>query len=144
MLPSPPNCTPPKHSYPIRTPPTRPPQEEVFGAVSELVQSALDGHHVCLFSYGQTGAGKTHTMQGSGSGPGRGIIPRAVEKARGGGPTGRGPAAVCLPVTRLGGGWSGMQVPVYHTTLSDALPCHPVPVTPASPTSGPRSITHLG
>ena len=56
------------------------PQEEVFGTVSELVQSALDGYHVCLFSYGQTGAGKTHTMQGNGDGTGRGIIPRAVEK----------------------------------------------------------------
>lgn len=55
-------------------------QEEVFGCVSELVQSALDGYHVCLFSYGQTGAGKTYTMQG-GEGPAsRGIIPRAVQK----------------------------------------------------------------
>ena len=35
---------------------------------------------VCLFSYGQTGAGKTHTMQGSKSGDGRGIIPRAILK----------------------------------------------------------------
>ncbi len=38
-------------------------QGEVFGEVAELVQSALDGFHVCIFSYGQTGAGKTHTMQ---------------------------------------------------------------------------------
>lgn len=35
---------------------------------------------VCLFSYGQTGAGKTHTMLGCGTGDQRGIIPRAVEK----------------------------------------------------------------
>ena len=55
-------------------------QEEVFNGVSELVQSALDGYHVCLFSYGQTGAGKTYTMQGSNTPSGRGIIPRAVEK----------------------------------------------------------------
>ena len=31
----------------------------------------------------QTGAGKTHTMQGSDSPSGRGIIPRAVEKVGG-------------------------------------------------------------
>jgi kinesin family protein C1 len=55
-------------------------QEEVFNGVSELVQSALDGYHVCLFSYGQTGAGKTYTMQGTNTPSGRGIIPRAVEK----------------------------------------------------------------
>lgn len=53
---------------------------QVFAGVSELVQSALDGFHVCLFSYGQTGAGKTYTMQGADSPAGRGIIPRAVDK----------------------------------------------------------------
>jgi len=52
----------------------------VFDEVSDLVQSALDGYKVCLFSYGQTGAGKTHTMQGSRSIEGQGIIPRAISK----------------------------------------------------------------
>ncbi len=37
---------------------------------------------VCLFSYGQTGAGKTHTMQGTRAPDGRGITPRALEQAR--------------------------------------------------------------
>lgn len=55
-------------------------QGEVFAGVSELVQSALDGYHVCLFSYGQTGAGKTYTMQGAVGDAHRGIIPRAVEQ----------------------------------------------------------------
>lgn len=58
-------------------------QTDVFDGVSELVQSALDGYHVCLFSYGQTGAGKTYTMQGTDAPGGRGIIPRAVEKVGG-------------------------------------------------------------
>ena len=35
---------------------------------------------VCLFSYGQTGAGKTFTMQGPPTQEGQGIIPRAVAK----------------------------------------------------------------
>lgn len=55
-------------------------QEVVFDEVKEFVQSALDGYNVCIFSYGQTGAGKTHTMQGSGTGPMRGIIPRAMQQ----------------------------------------------------------------
>jgi len=55
-------------------------QDIVFEEVSEFVQSALDGYNVVLFCYGMTGSGKTHTMQGSGNGPMRGIIPRAVEQ----------------------------------------------------------------
>jgi kinesin family protein C1 len=57
-------------------------QGEVFEEVSQLVQSALDGYKVCLFSYGQTGSGKTHTMLGdlANAGDHRGIIPRAVAK----------------------------------------------------------------
>eukprot|EP00798_Chlamydomonas_sp_ICE-L_P023960 gene23960-9532_t len=55
-------------------------QQSVFQSVSELVQSSLDGYHVCLFSYGQTGSGKTHNMTGLQSAEGRGIIPRAVDK----------------------------------------------------------------
>ncbi|KAK0619337.1 P-loop containing nucleoside triphosphate hydrolase protein [Immersiella caudata] len=47
--------------------------EEIFGEISQLVQSALDGFNVCIFCYGQTGSGKTYTMSSS-----DGMIPRAT------------------------------------------------------------------
>jgi len=53
-------------------------QEDVFGEVSQFVQSAVDGYNVSLFAYGQTGSGKTHTMFGSGSDVG--IIPRSMDQ----------------------------------------------------------------
>ena len=34
-------------------------QEQIFGEVSQLITSALDGYNVCIFAYGQTGAGPT-------------------------------------------------------------------------------------
>ncbi|XP_077485537.1 kinesin-like protein KIFC1 [Amblyomma americanum] len=55
-------------------------QAEVYTEVSQLVQSALDGYHVCIFAYGQTGAGKTHTMEGDEDDELRGIIPRALHQ----------------------------------------------------------------
>lgn len=55
-------------------------QQQVFDSVCELVQSALDGYHVCLFSYGQTGAGKTFTMSGGPTPEQQGIMPRAVQQ----------------------------------------------------------------
>ncbi|WIA31039.1 hypothetical protein OEZ86_001075 [Tetradesmus obliquus] len=51
-------------------------QGAVFEEISELIQSALDGHKVCIFAYGQTGSGKTYTMFGNDDN--RGIIPRAM------------------------------------------------------------------
>jgi kinesin family protein C1 len=48
---------------------------EVFGEISQLVQSALDGYNVCIFCYGQTGSGKTHTMSSE-----DGMIPRAMKQ----------------------------------------------------------------
>ncbi|GME72941.1 unnamed protein product [Ambrosiozyma monospora] len=48
---------------------------EIFGEISQLVQSALDGYNVCIFTYGQTGSGKTYTM----SNPNDGMIPRSVQ-----------------------------------------------------------------
>ena len=48
---------------------------DVFGEISQLVQSALDGYNVCIFCYGQTGSGKTFTMSSA-----DGMIPLAVRQ----------------------------------------------------------------
>ncbi|KAI3786788.1 hypothetical protein L1987_40760 [Smallanthus sonchifolius] len=40
-------------------------QEAVFAQTSPLVVSVLDGFNVCIFAYGQTGTGKTFTMEGT-------------------------------------------------------------------------------
>jgi kinesin family protein C2/C3 len=45
-------------------------QEDVYSEVRPLVESALDGCNVCILAYGQTGAGKTFTMEGVISAPG--------------------------------------------------------------------------
>lgn len=52
-------------------------QEDVFAEVGPLVKSALDGHNVCIFAYGQTGTGKTFTMEGTKDAPG--VVPRTLE-----------------------------------------------------------------
>ncbi|CAN1216067.1 Kinesin-like protein KIN-14R, partial [Linum perenne] len=37
---------------------------DVFADASPMVVSVLDGYNVCIFAYGQTGTGKTFTMEG--------------------------------------------------------------------------------
>uniref|UniRef100_A0A6U5EEF3 Kinesin-like protein n=1 Tax=Corethron hystrix TaxID=216773 RepID=A0A6U5EEF3_9STRA len=56
-------------------------QKEVYDVVgAPVVQSVLDGYNGTIFAYGQTGAGKTHTMEGFPSDPDlRGIIPNAFQ-----------------------------------------------------------------
>ena len=39
-------------------------QEFIFEDTQPLVTSCIDGYNVCIFAYGQTGAGKTYTMEG--------------------------------------------------------------------------------
>jgi len=31
---------------------------------TDALQAAFDGYNACIFAYGQTGTGKTHTMMG--------------------------------------------------------------------------------
>ncbi|CAM8907686.1 unnamed protein product [Rhodiola kirilowii] len=53
-------------------------QVEVFADASPLVVSVLDGFNVCIFAYGQTGTGKTFTMEGPPNN--RGVNYRTVEQ----------------------------------------------------------------
>lgn len=46
--------------------------------VRPLVSSVLEGFNGCVFAYGQTGTGKTYTMEGIKGDPG--IIPRAFDQ----------------------------------------------------------------
>ncbi len=63
-------------------------QEELFSAVgAPVVEEVLKGFNCTIFAYGQTGTGKTFTMEGLKDGSsndphrrGAGVIPRAVEQ----------------------------------------------------------------
>ncbi|PKI71548.1 kinesin-like protein KIN-14T [Punica granatum] len=52
-------------------------QDEVFMEVEPVIKSALDGYNACLFAYGQTGTGKTFTMEGNSDNPG--LVPRTIQ-----------------------------------------------------------------
>ena len=52
------------------------PQEDVFHDTEPLMTSVLDGFNVCIFAYGQSGTGKTFTMEGTDEKPG--LVPRAM------------------------------------------------------------------
>jgi len=56
-------------------------QKKVFETTAKpVVESALSGYNATIFAYGQTGTGKTYTMEGFNSAEERGIIPRAIEQ----------------------------------------------------------------
>ena len=56
-------------------------QQEVFESVGKpLCEHALAGYNTTIFAYGQTGAGKTHTVHGPTSpAEARGLVPRVME-----------------------------------------------------------------
>ncbi|TYI57805.1 hypothetical protein E1A91_D11G307800v1 [Gossypium mustelinum] len=53
-------------------------QEAVFARTKPIVTSVLDGYNVCIFAYGQTGTGKTFTMEGTPDN--RGVNYRTLEE----------------------------------------------------------------
>ncbi|ONI02549.1 hypothetical protein PRUPE_6G205100 [Prunus persica] len=53
-------------------------QVDVFVDASPMVVSVLDGYNVCIFAYGQTGTGKTFTMEGTEQN--RGVNYRTLEQ----------------------------------------------------------------
>ena len=52
-------------------------QVSIYEDVKPLTMSVLDGYNCCVFAYGQTGTGKTYTMQGPANDPG--VTYRAVK-----------------------------------------------------------------
>jgi len=56
-------------------------QETVYETIGQrIVRCALDGYNACLFAYGQTGTGKTHTVLGDvNDQEKRGLLPRILE-----------------------------------------------------------------
>ena len=81
---------------------------DVFGEISQLVQSALDGYNVCIFCYGQTGSGKTFTMSSK-----DGMIPLAVNQIYDG--------AKSLETKGWKYAMEGSFVEVYNENLNDLL-----------------------
>jgi len=54
-------------------------QREMYShSGAKLIRSALDGQNCCLFTYGASGSGKTHTMMG-GPGEDAGVLARTME-----------------------------------------------------------------
>ena len=66
-------------------------QKQVYRDIGEeMLQHAFEGYNVCIFAYGQTGAGKSYTMMGKQEKDQQGIIPQARGPRGWGGRPGEG------------------------------------------------------
>ncbi|XP_034231039.1 protein claret segregational-like [Thrips palmi] len=50
-------------------------QDMMFSASKHMIQSAIEGSQIMIFTYGATGSGKTHTLFGAGDG----VVPRSLD-----------------------------------------------------------------
>ncbi|KAM9298878.1 kinesin-like protein KIF1B isoform 5-T5 [Gastrophryne carolinensis] len=56
-------------------------QNRVYNDIGkEMLEHAFEGYNVCIFAYGQTGAGKSYTMMGKQEETQQGIIPQLCEE----------------------------------------------------------------
>ena len=126
-------------------------QEQLFAAtVAPVVDEVMKGFSCTVFAYGQTGTGKSYTMEGpkrsDGSidteGPGAGIIPRAIKRV-----------FAALPVSERGKGGGGgggrgcRKFPHAHMARTRAPSCPKLtqpPPHPPTPTSHPTPPPHAG
>jgi len=73
------------HSLHISLQPSEPEfasQKQVYEDIGiEMLEHAMEGYNVCIFAYGQTGAGKSYTMMGRSEQGEPGIIPQVREFA---------------------------------------------------------------
>lgn len=55
-------------------------QEQIFNETAKpILESVMQGYNGTIFAYGQTGTGKTYTMEGTDKEGDKGIIPRSIE-----------------------------------------------------------------
>jgi len=55
-------------------------QEEIFASTAQpIVESVFKGYNGTIFAYGQTGTGKTFTMEGVNNPTDKGIVPRTID-----------------------------------------------------------------
>lgn len=90
---------------------------EVFAAIGRpLLTAALDGYNATLFAYGQTGAGKTHTIMGPpGDGADPGVVIRLVREL----------------FSRPRAAAAGVQfsmLEIYNEQIRDLFSIHPKPL----------------
>ena len=58
-------------------------QRRVFEDIGvDMLQHAFEGYNVCVFAYGQTGAGKSYTMMGKQEPGQHGLIPEVSSVSR--------------------------------------------------------------